>query len=161
MRIRTLISLGLALLSTEALALDPACNPMIQASEARMNQPAWHSVTVVNGNFRMEHIKANGAFYKQVSGKWSKSPISFDEAERAMLAQIRNGEIKLTQCVSGGTDTVDGVPVRVFKSRIRMQGAPEEESTLYIGKSDGLPYRQVGKAVNVLYTYRNVSPPKI
>lgn len=149
------------LIAGEASALDAACSPMLSASEARIKQPAWHSITMVNGNFRMENIKVAGAFFLRVGGSWSRSPVNFDEAEKVMIAQMRSDEIKLSQCNSGGGDVVDGVPVYVFRSRIEMKGAPAEDSTLFIGKADGLPYRQVSKSVNVVYKYKGVVPPKI
>lgn len=153
--------LASVLIAGEAFALDAACLPMLSASEARIKQSAWHGITVVNGNFRMETIKVGGGFFRQIGGSWSRSPVNFDEAERAMIAQMRSDEIKLSQCSSGGGDSVDGVPVYLFKSRIEMKGAPAEDSTLFIGKADGLPYRQVSKSVNVVYKYKDVVPPKI
>ena len=39
------------LIPSSAMALDASCSPMVSASEARIKQPAWHSVMVVNGNF--------------------------------------------------------------------------------------------------------------
>ena len=144
-----------------AFALDASCAPMVSASEARIKQPAWHSVAVVNGNFRMENIKASGMYFRQVAGAWAKSPINFDDAEKAMIAQLKSGETKISECRSGASDVVDGVAVYVFKSKIEMKGALAEESTLYIGKSDGLPYKQVGKDVNVSYKYKNISAPKL
>jgi hypothetical protein len=134
-----------------AIALDASCAPMVSASEARISQPAWHSIAVMNGNFRMELIKASGAYFQQVGGAWSKSEIDLDAAEKDMIARLRSGEVKISQCSSGTTEVLDGVEVYSFKSRIEMQGAPAQESTLYIGKADGLPYKQVGKTVTVSY----------
>lgn len=144
-----------------AMALDKSCMPMVAAGEARLKQAAWQSVTVINGNFRMEAIKVSSGFFTQVGGTWKKSPISFDDAEKAMLAQLKSGEIKISQCSSGAPEMLDGVAVYAFKSKIEMKGAPAEESTLYIGKADGLPYKQVGKSMNVLYKYKNVQAPKL
>ena len=78
-----------------------------------------------------------------------------------MIDQIKSGEVKVTQCSSGASETVDGIQVFAFKSKIEMKGAPAEESTLYIGKSDGLPYKQVGKSVSVSYKYKTVTAPKL
>ena len=117
-----------------ALALDASCTPMISASEARIKQSSWHSIAVVNGNFRTENIKVAGTYFRQVGGSWSKSRINFDDAEKAMISQLRSGEVKISQCSSSGSDVVDGVQVYLFKSRIEMKGVPSEESTLYIVK---------------------------
>lgn len=149
------------LLATSAMALDTSCMPMVTASEAKIKQAAWHSVMVSNGNFRMENIKVSGGSFRQISGVWSKSPMSFDDLEKSMVAQLKSGEIKISQCSSGATELVDGVSTYAFKSKIEMKGAPAEDSTLYIGKADGLPYKQVGKNFNVTYKYKNVLAPKL
>ena len=158
---KTVVLIVSFLIPASAIALEASCFPMVSASEARIKQPSWHSVTVVNGNLRMENIKVSGAYFLQVGGAWSKSPTNFDEADSAMIAQLKSGEIKISHCSSGASEVVDGVQVYVFKSRIEMKGAPAEESTLYIGKADGLPYKQLGKSVNVSYKYKSVSAPKL
>lgn len=153
---------AVCLLPAKAWAIDAACTPMVTASEARIKQAAWHSQTQLGANFRIEHMKLAGSFYSQNGGVWKKSPVSFDEAEKTMVAQIKSGETKLTGCSSSGSDVVDGVAVTVFKSRIEMKGAPARDSTLYIGKADGLPYRQVAEGgVNVTYKYKNITAPKL
>ncbi len=148
-------------IEANASPYDSACNPLLAASEARMKQPAWHSVTIINGSMRMESVKINGSFFLQRDGKWMASPVNIDVAEKEMLAQIRSGEIKITQCKSAGGDIVDGIPVNVFKSRIEVRGVPAADSTLYIGKRDGLPYRQSGTSVEVSYKYKNISVPRL
>jgi len=60
-----------------------------------------------------------------------------------------------------GSDVVDGVAVNVISSRVEMAGAPAADAKLYIGKSDGLPYKQVGAAVTVSYKYKNISAPSL
>ena len=151
----------LLLASANASALDSACNPVLTASEARMKLSSWHSVTIINGNMHMENMKADGMFFRQVGGAWMKSPINFDTAERDMLAQIRSGEVKVSQCKSEGSEVVDGVPVSVVTYRVEMKGAPAADSKLYVGKLDGLPYKQVGQSVNVRYKYKDISAPKL
>lgn len=151
----------LLLTAANALALDSACNPILTASEARMKLSSWHSVTLINSSMRMESMKVNGMFFQQINGAWMKSPVNFDIAERDMLAQIRSGEAKLSQCKSAGFEIVDGVPVSVVSFRIELKGAPAADSKLYIGKLDGLPYKQVGQSVDVSYNYKNISAPKL
>lgn len=158
---RNLLLLMAFIHPASAMALDASCAPMLSASEARLKQAAWHSSTVVNGNFKIEHMKVSGSFFQHVGGAWAKSPVSFDETEKSMISQIKSGEIKLTNCSSGNTEVVEGVQVYAFKSKIEMQGAPAKESTLYIGKADGLPYKQVGKDFTVKYKYKDISAPKL
>lgn len=149
------------LAAANASALDAACIPILTASEGRMKLASWHSVTIINGNMHMENMKVNGMFFRQVGGAWMKSTINFDTAESDMLAQIRSGEVKLSQCKAGGFEMVDGVPVSVVSYRVEMKGAPAADSKLFIGKLDGLPYKQIGQSVNVSYKYKNISAPKL
>ncbi len=150
----------LLLVTANAAALDMACNPVLTASEARMKTSSWHAVTLINGSMRIESMKVNGQFYKQVGGKWEKSPISFDTVERDMIAQIKSGELKISHCKAAGSETVDGVAVHILTYKVEMKGAPAMDAKLYIGKSDGLPYKQTGQNLNVSYQYKNISPPK-
>jgi hypothetical protein len=161
MRIRSSIPLLLALVSPSVFALDAACEAVLKASEARIKQPAWHSIADFAGGMRMEVIKTNGQYFRQFDGKWGKFPINLDDAETKLLAQIRSGEIKLTQCEVLGSDTVEGTPVTVVSSRTEMQGAPPAGAKLYIGQLDGLPYRQTSENLTVAYRYKDVVAPKL
>lgn len=161
MRVHCLIPLLLAVASPSVLALDAACEPVLKASEARMKQLAWHSIMKFGNGERLEAIKASGQFFHQVDGKWTKFPVNLDVAEGKVLAQIRSGEVKLTDCKAVGNDIVEGVPVTLVSSRTEMAGVPPGGATLYIGKQDGLPYRQVGDSVTVEYRYKDVVVPKL
>jgi hypothetical protein len=151
----------LALASPAVYALDAKCQAVLDASEARIRQPAWHSTMEFAGGIRMEAIKANGQFFRRTDGKWAKFSIDLDAAEGKLLGQIRNGEVKLTQCNVVGSDMVDGTAVTVVASTTEMPGVPPAESRLYIGQQDGLPYRQTGKSVTVIYRYKDVAEPKL
>jgi len=39
-------------------------------------------------------------------------------------------------------------------------GAPAASATLYVGKSDGLPYAQTTDTAKIRYRYRGVTAPK-
>lgn len=161
MRLQSLVYCFALMTASPAFALEAACEPILKASETRMTQSAWHSINEINGTMRIEFIKANGQFFKGGDGKWEKFPLNLDESERKLNARVRAGEVKLTQCKDLGSDTVDGVAVTVISSRQEMPGAPASESKLYIGKADGLPYRQVGDSVKVIYQYKGVVAPKL
>jgi hypothetical protein len=161
MPIRSLIPLLLAAASPSAFALDAACESVLKASEARMKQPAWHSVIEFGDGMRMEAIKSNGQFFQQIEGKWTKFAVNLDAAETKLLAQIRSGEVKLTDCKVLGTEVLEGMPVTAVSSRTEIEGAPPGSATLYVGQQDGLPYRQTAKDATVTYRYKNVVAPKL
>lgn len=150
----------LLIATPHSFALDAACAPILAAGEARTKLAAWHSIANLS-NMQMESMKINGQFFQKLHGKWMKSRINFDENEKTMIQQVTNGTIKLTECKSLGADVVDGIPVNVVSSKIEMPGAPASTSKLYIGKQDGLPYKQIGDTVNVVYKYKGFSAPQL
>lgn len=163
MRSYSLTTLLLTFVITpSALAFDTACEPVLKASEARILQPTWHSITELADGMRMEAIKVDSQFYSQRADKWTKFPVNIDDAERKLIAQIRSGEVKLTECKVIGTDVVDDIAVTVVSSRTEMKGAPPGDAKLYIGKLDGLPYRQTtSSGLTVVYRYKGVVAPTL
>ena len=153
--------LGSFVMANAAFALDPACEPVVKASEAKIAQPAWHGITDEEGGMHMEALKSDGQFYHQIDGAWMKSSADLDKAEQIMIGQIRNGVVKISQCKVLGNEVIDGAAVTVLAHRVEIAGAPPAESKLYIGKSDGLPYRNVSGNVTVVYRYKGVTAPRI
>jgi hypothetical protein len=161
MRTSVPMAILLALASTSGLALESECEAILKASEARMKQASWHSITELEGGMKMEVIKSDGTFYRNVGDQWVVFPVNIDDAERELMAQIRSGEIKLTECKTIGSDVVDGVPVTIVSTRTEMPGAPAGTGQLSIGKADGLPYRQTADHLTVVYKYKGVTAPKL
>lgn len=143
--------------------VDPACIPVIKASEARAAAPAWESVTVVSPNdFKMEAVMTGGQSYRRVTGGvWTKTLIDHSQAERELLAQINSGVIKLSRCKTEGSETLDGVATNVVSYTIEMAGAPAASAKLYVGKVDGLPYAQISAQTKTHFRYRGVVAPKL
>ncbi|MGQ0793579.1 MAG: hypothetical protein ACT4NX_05755 [Deltaproteobacteria bacterium] len=152
----------LLLFAGNAAAADSSCNPILAADEARIKLPAWHTILVDSDSdgVRIEVMKVDGKFFQNIGGEWMESPMNFDQAVRTMVAAVRSGEVKL-ECASAGSDIVDGMPMSVITSRVEIKGAPAADSKLYIGKSDGLLYKQVSGAVSVTYKYKGISAPKL
>ncbi len=165
MMLKTLRNFSLLLLPGflmlhEAAAVDPACEPYLKACEARAMAPAWQSVTEVSSKLKVEAMKAGGQFYSRMNGgDWKKLPVSVDATERKLLADIRSGSVKLTECKNEGSEAVGGVNTSVISYRLEMPGAPAATGKLNIGKADGLPYAQVSNATKSSYSYKNVSAP--
>lgn len=155
------LSLFLFSFASSAFALDSTCEMVLKSSEARIKQPTWYSITKIRDKIQMEVIKAKGQFYRRVAGKWTKFPADIDDAERKLLALVRSGEWKMTQCKVVGSEVVDGTPVTIVSSRTEVKGEPPRNAKLYIGKSDGLPYKQTGDNFNVVYRYKGVVEPKL
>ena len=145
-----------------ALAFDAACEPILNASEAKLAQPAWHSVVETSGA-KLEYLKLDGNFFMNVDGEWQKSPMNLDEAEKIAIRMIQDGSLKVSDCKDLGTDTIDGLDVTVLSYRSDAGDSSSGTVKLYIGKNDGLPYKSAtddGKTTASI-RYTNVSAPKL
>lgn len=147
-----------------ALALDAACSPLIETSEAKIAQPAWHAVTQID-DFKSEVIKAEGKFYIYLNDNWIVAPMDMDQVERETIASIRSGKIKVTGCQSAGTEMVDGIKTSVLVYTVELPGSgiPAAETRINLGVADKLPYKQGGVAGETkqftTYRYTGVKPP--
>ena len=101
---RIALATALMLLAPTTFALDAACEPLVNASKARMAQPAWHSVMESDG-IKLEAIKVDGQFYMNQGEKWQKSPMDLDKAEQIAIDSILDGSLKVTNCKEEGTET--------------------------------------------------------
>lgn len=139
---------------------DAPCESIIKACEARTNVPAWQSVMEV-GSTKLEALKANGQYYmRRNGGEWKKT-VSIDDTERDFVAQMKSGQIKLSDCKNEGSEMVEGVDTNVITYQIEMPGAPAARSKLRIGKADGLPYAQSSDTMKAGYQYKNVAAPNL
>ena len=162
---RLLMMTALLGLIPPAFALDAACEPILKASEAKLKQPAWHSITEVSG-MKLEAIKVDGQFFMSEDGKWNKAPLNLDEAEKTAIEMLQNGKVKVTNCKDEGSETLNSMEMRVisYTSEVPSSGLPPVNERLYIGKDDGLPYQQSGdtdNAVKATYQYQDVTAPKL
>lgn len=145
-----------------ALALDSACEPLIKSSEAKIAQPAWHSMHAAG-----EAIKTADKSYMKMDGKWIESPIDLDAVERQVIESVKTGELKVSDCKEEDSTMLDGKEMRVFiyTAAIPNSGLPAATTKLYIGKEDGLPYLQTGLSAEetnkVTYSYQDITAPTL
>lgn len=143
-----------------AFALDAACEPILKSSEAKLGQPAWHSVTE-SGGIKLEAIKVDGKFFMADDGKWKKSPMNLDEAEKIAIEMLQDGKIKVSDCKDEGSETLDGVEMTVLGYTTEIPGVPAVATKLYIGKDDGLPYKSTSDKTTATYQYKGVVAPTL
>ncbi len=142
-------------------ALDATCAPIIAASEARMKQPFWQSVSDINGSLRLETIKTDNKYFTRLGKEaWKPAPVNIDETEQRLLARVQNGEINLTQCKEEASEMLEGRETRVISYHIEINGWPAVNAKLKIGKADGLPYSSTSKSTNTRYNYAGVQMSK-
>ncbi len=147
-----------------SLALDAACSPLIEASEAKVAQPAWHAISQID-DFKTEVIKADGRFFMFMNDQWIVAPMDMDEVERQTIASMESGDIKVTGCQSAGLEMVDGVETRVLVYSVELPGSgiPAAQTRINLGVADKLPYRQGSSAgetrQSTSYRYTGVKPP--
>lgn len=159
---RLIAATALFTLLPPAFALDAACEPILNASEAKLAQAAWHT-TVESDGTTLESIKVDGQFFMRMDGKWQKSPMNLDEAEKIAIGMMKDGSLKVTNCQAEGEDKVDDITVTVLSSHSEAGGLGAGTVKLYIGKDDGLPYKSVtddGKTISST-RYQGVSAPKL
>lgn len=159
---RILVTTVLCTLMHPVFALDAACEPIIKSSEAKIAQPAWHSVTGM-GELKLEAIKVDGESFIQVEGEWKKSPMSLDDAEEAAIAEMQEGKIKVTDCKEEDSEMLDEMEVTVlsYTSEVPASGLPAANVKLYIGKDDGLPYKFSSGNATATYRYKDVTAPEL
>lgn len=162
---RLLAAMILLPLLQPALALDAACEPLIKSSEAKIAQPAWHSIIASDGK-KIEAIKVDGQFFMLTDGKWRKFPMDLDKAEKIAIAQMQSGGIIVSDCKDEGTEIVDGTEMNVlsYTSAIPGSGFPATSARVFIGKDDGLPYKVIDTEKDktpVIYRYEGVVAPKL
>ena len=155
----------MTMLSTPVvLAMDAACSPLIEASEAKVAQSAWHAVSQID-DFRSEVIKAEGKFYMFLNDQWIVAPMNMDEVERETIASMQSGKIKVTGCQTAGTEIIDGVETSVLIYTVELPGSgiPAAQTRINLGVADKLPYKQGSAAgetkQSTTYRYIGVKPP--
>jgi len=162
--VRSPILLLMLVTAQTALGLEPECNLLIEASEARIARSAWHSSATIDA-FKSEVIKVDGKFYMNAMGEWMLAPMNLDDVERKTTASIRSGEIRVSACAQAGRETIDGVATVVFVYTVEVPGSgiPASQTRMNIGVDDRLPYRLSSTAGEVrqetTYRYTGVTAP--
>jgi len=160
------LAMGLLSVSFSTCALaefDPSCMPVVKAAEARIAQPTWQSTAVMSqSGFELDTIRVVGRSFTRISGgSWKKSPIDHSDSERSMIAQIKSGSVRLSNCKSQGMEMINGTATEVIAYSVKMAGAPAVSTKLNIGKIDGLPYLQTTATIKTTYRYQDVTAPQV
>ncbi len=152
---------GPAPVSAPTPTLDPACEPILKASEARISQPRWKTETVLRSETKIETIKVINVFYANRDGKWAKLATNLDEQERKFVAQLRSGAVQISNCKPEGEEKVGEIDTTVISMHLQAEGGAALDALLYIGKKDGLPYAQSSLNTKTTYQYKNVFAPRL
>jgi hypothetical protein len=152
---------SLLLASSQAFAVDAACETYLRAAEKSSAQTARHSITETGGT-RIEMINVGGQTYTKISGeKWMRMRNnSALTAERKFVAEIRSGKYPITNCRKLGSEKVDGIPTTVYAYTLKISGMPGGEAKAYIG-ADGLVHAQSATDAKVRHRYRGVTAPTL
>ncbi len=133
-----LLSLPLSSLPlVDAMALSPACEAFVAASEKSASQPARHAITEMHEGVIGEAISIDGKSYLKADRGWRALTIDLLAKEREMNAQMRRGELALESCENLGAQSVDGVTTTAIRYRLAIPGAYAASSTAHI-RADGL-----------------------
>lgn len=148
-----------ACFANHAFALDAACEQVAAAADKKLAAPAFHDHKALTGFFQ-ELMAVDGKLYQR-STFAGKSPEAWTRAA-ITLADIRsaaaNHRRQLVSCTALGNDTVDGVATNVVGFKVKADGATAE-GRVWIGKADGLPYREEAPGLKGRTVYRNLKAP--
>lgn len=155
---------GSSAAASSATTIDPACAAVIKASEAKLAQAAWHTITEADG-LKLEAIKVNEQFFMNTEGTWQPAP-DLSHAERVVIGMMKDGSLKMTDCKEEGSDTLDGIEVAVLSYHSDMAGIGAGTNQVYIGKADGLPYKSLtttdkGELSTQTVRYKEVTAPPL
>lgn len=154
-----LFLLLLATGSASAADSDSACKPVIDADKARAAAPAWHAKKTM-GNVSMEIIRLGNDVYANMGGTgWKQMPPPM--AASIVNAGNQADQFTVSDCHKLGDEAVDGVPTSVWSFKTAIKDKPPIAGKVWIGKQDGLPYREEGEKHAGTTSYTGVVAPAV
>ena len=145
--------------SASAAGSDAGCKPVIDADKARAAAPAWHAKKTI-GDMKMEMIRLGNDVYAIMGGTgWKQMPPPM--AANIVNAGNQADNFVVSDCLKLGDETVDGVPTAVWTFKTALKDKPPIPGKVWIGKQDGLPYREEGEKHSGTTTYQGVSAPAL
>lgn len=157
-RVSALVLLLLSAAAHQARADDCAVIAAALKATASTNKPMKTFMRIGNRPERLVSIAVGGNAYTALGpDMWSKS--SRSEGREDVDADMAG--IKLRECVSDGTQTIEGEAVRVYHALRTNSASGLKESPLkvWIG-SDGLLRQQEVRGGLMRYDYRDVQAPR-
>ena len=139
----TALLIATAVAGRPALAMDPACKPVLDAMAKQAATPSHLHMTQVaafRGGKPMtgESIYTGNVLYIQVRGTWRRSPVSVQDMTKQREESTRNA--KSMACRYLRDETVGGEAAAVYRSQAEIEDA-KSDSTLWVSKRTGLPLR--------------------
>lgn len=150
--------------ASTAVTIDAACEPVLKASEAKLAQAAWHTITESSG-FKLEVIKVDGQFFMNNDSQWQQGP-DMSHAEKVVIGMMKDGSMALSDCKQEDSTILDGVEVTIISYHTEMKEMGAGTTQLYMGKNDGLPYKSLaktdkGETSTQTIRYKDVLAPKL
>jgi hypothetical protein len=159
-----------SLLATPALAVDPGCQPVIDANTKMLKTPT-HITTTTTAAYaggkprNTESIYAKDAIYVSAGGKWSRSKMT---PQDMLKMEQENRQNKKGTCRYVRDESVNGEAAALYVETSDTEDAKTYAQT-WISKSRGVPLRteididvggSMGKShMSMRYDYTNVQPP--
>ncbi len=149
----------------QALEAEPGCAPIVNAMVAEMGAAAWHRTATIGsgaGAMKMELLKADGVLYRRIrDGAWSRMPMTVAALNQTNGELLKSGKLKVRSCRRVGAEAVDGVPTVAYEYTTEIAGAPKPYvGRLWVGVTDGLPYRIAAAETSQTIVYKGVTAPK-
>jgi hypothetical protein len=147
------------------------CKRLLDALEAKHDQPSWHLVFYSNGKPAGEGKKINGVYYELEKASWIKKARNALESEHLKvifyLGLIKDSSpmaslqsVKVSDCKTSDPIEIDGEKLNVITYNRQVPSNQElfqsvrGVARMYIGVNDGLPHRiEYGAASDHYYVY--------
>jgi hypothetical protein len=167
------VTFGLPLIGAPRLAAQDNCQPTYDAMSKVMTTPTHIYVTMTavpnkgDKPIIAETIYAAGSSYVKVSGKWTRSSMT---PQQALKREEENRKNSKTTCHHLKDESVNGETAAVYSTHSETDET-KSDGQIWISKSRALPLRQEfdidsggpgGKHhQSVRYEYANVQPPPL
>lgn len=145
--------------STAVAAPEPACKPVIDADKARASAPQWHMRKSFAGS-GMEVIRIGEDVYANMGGTgWTKMPPAMAKTMTQGGSQAEQFDVR--DCKKLGEEKIAGVDTNLYSFTTVLKGQPPFKGKVWVGKQDGLPYREQGDQHEGTTVYEGVSAPPL
>ena len=159
-----------SLMVMPALAMDPACQPVVDAN-AKMLATPTHITTTTTAAYtggkprNTESVYAGNAIYVNAGGKWTRSKMT---PQDMLKMEQEDRESKKGTCHFVRDESVNGEAAALYAEQSNTEVGTSAAQT-WISKSRGVPLRteididvggSMGKShMSMRYDYSNVHPP--
>jgi hypothetical protein len=153
-RLTCALLMSLTTLPTLAAPLSPECRKVAEASLKRLDAPRFHLSASMQGE-TMETVKDGDRVVMRDSptAKWQPVPMGTAGMKRA----AQQTQAWLVKCERvGAGETIEGAVTEIYRFTVKSPAGSDGDNRVWIGRDNGLPYREEGGPVRNTTRYNSV-----